>query len=1122
MGFCDHRLLIFDGACGTNLQMMNLPESVWDGHQGCNEYLNLSAPDQIVQLHRSFVEAGAMVLETNTFGASRIVLSEYGLENKVEAINTAAVENARKAIGDNKNVYIAGSVGPGTKLASLGHLSVEALTEALRQQIQVLVQAGVDAIILETCQDLLQAKTAVITCVEILEQLGRDIPILLSVTMEQQGTMLLGTDIAAVVATMEPFPLFSLGLNCATGPADMESHIRYLSHSWHGRISCIPNQGLPEIIEGRTVYPLKPKAFAEIMRQFIETLGVSIVGGCCGTTAEHIRCLSDAVASLMPAARDVVVKPSVSSLYQAIEIRQDIPPLLIGERCNTNGSKEFRQMLLAEDFDGCLKVALDQEVQGAQVLDVCTAYAGRDEKADLIRLFKMLIPAVKVPLMIDSTQADCVAAILKLYPGRCIINSINLEDGGANLHRICTLAKKYGAAVIALTINKKGMAMTADEKVETAAQIYHLAVNEHGLRPGDVLFDPLTFTIGSGDETLKDAAIQTLTAIRRIKKELPGVHTLLGVSNISFGLRPAARKILNSVFLHEAVEAGLDAAIIDIAKVIPLAQISQQDRQVCLDLIYNRQSATDKTPLLAFIDYFEAQGDPKQQVQETRETASEKVMHQMIVKGNKDGLEDVLTILLQRYGPLEIINTILVPAMRYVGELFGRGEILLPFVLQSAEVMKRSVAFLEPYMDKTDQPAKLKILLATVQGDVHDIGKNLVDIILTNNGYRVYNLGINVPAETIIEKAREYAVDLVGLSGLLVKSAIVMQESMAQYRQAKLNVPILLGGAALTQKFVAESCVPQYDHPVVYCRDAFAGLKAVRDFEQGKLTSTVYESSTPRAASVPAPKLIEIDKTNPVPSAPFLGQRYVTDIDPARIYPYVNEQALFRGRWGYRRGKMSAQEYQTLIQETVIPIYEKLKQRGIDEQLIQPQVTYGYFECYSRGNSLLVEDCGRQYEFCFPRQEFAPHLCIADFYKSKDQGGDITGFFVVTVGPRIGQMAKELFEKDAYHDYLMLHGFGVEVTDALAEYWHEVMRQELGIAQQRPKDTAGFATQQYQGSRYGFGYPSCPDLGAHELVFKLLRPEAIGVTLTENMEMVPEQTTSAIIAHHPQAKYFAV
>jgi 5-methyltetrahydrofolate--homocysteine methyltransferase len=816
------------------------------------------------------------------------------------------------------------------------------------------------------------------------------------------------------------------------------------------------------------------------------------------------------------------MKPSVSSLYQAVEIRQDIPPLLIGERCNTNGSRQFREMLLADDFEGCLQVALDQEAKGAQILDICTAYAGRDEKADLVLFFNMLIRSVKIPLMVDSTQKDCIEAVLKIYPGRCIINSINLEDGGKNLNYVCTLAKKYGAAVIALTIHKTGMAMTTAEKVQTAQQIYDLAVGEHGLRPQDILFDPLTFTIGSGDETLRDAAIQTLQAIAQIKRQMPGVHTLLGVSNISFGLRPAARKILNSVFLHEAVQAGLDAAIIDTSKVIPLAQIDQQDRDICFDLIYNRQNDPEKTPLMAFIDYFEAKGsDEKKEEAQQQEKAAEKTLGQMILKGKKDGLEDILSILMQRYKPLDIINTVLVPAMRYVGELFGKGEILLPFVLQSAEVMKKSVAFLEPFMDKTQQGHQLKVLLATVQGDVHDIGKNLVDIILTNNGYKVYNLGIKVPAETIIEKAKEYNVDIVGLSGLLVKSAIVMQESMPQYKQAGLKCPILLGGAALTKKFVAQSCVPQFDRPVVYCPDAFAGLKAVRDFEQGKLTATQFEQKTFTDAPKPGLKHIEVDTANPVPAAPFLGRKIVMDIDPAVIYPYVNEQALFRGRWGYRRGNTSVQEYEQLIGQTVIPIYEQLKLRGITEKLIEPKVTYGYFKCFSRENSVFVLDGEQSYKFQFPRQAFAPNLCIADFFKPESPG-DIAGFFVVTIGEKIGRVAKELFEKDAYHDYLMLHGFGVEVTDALAEYWHEVMRIELGISQQRPADITGFVSQQYQGSRYGFGYPACPDLGAHEHVFKLLRPEEIGVTLTENMEMVPEQTTSAIIAHHPQAKYFAV
>ena len=816
------------------------------------------------------------------------------------------------------------------------------------------------------------------------------------------------------------------------------------------------------------------------------------------------------------------MKPSVSSLYQAIELKQDIPPLLIGERCNTNGSKKFRELLLADDFDGCLQVALDQETKGAQVLDICTAYAGRNEKEDLIRFFKMLIGTVKLPLMVDSTQPDCIEAVLKIYPGRIIINSINLEDGGMNLHKVCTLAKKYGAAVVALTINKQGMAMTTAEKVDTAQQIYDLAVGEHGLRPGDILFDPLTFTIGSGDESLHDAAIQTLNAIKQIKDQMPGVHTLLGVSNISFGLRPHARKILNSVFLHEAVEAGLDAAIIDTAKVIPLAQIEQADRDICMDLIYDRKGGSEKGPLMAFIDYFEDKSDQPEDSDTQQDQPSEKSLHEMILKGKKDGLEDILTILLRRYRPLDIINNILVPAMRNVGDLFGKGEILLPFVLQSAEVMKKSVAFLEPYMDKADESEKLKVLLATVQGDVHDIGKNLVDIILSNNGYTVYNIGIKVPAETIIEKAKEYNVDIVGLSGLLVKSAIVMQESMPQYKEAGLKAPILLGGAALTQKFVAESCVPGFDKPVVYCPDAFAGLKAVRDFEEGKLTATEFEAKATSVTKKAGLKNIEIITDNPVPKPPFLGAKQVVDIDPNLIYPYVNEQALFRGRWGYRRGKMGADEYKTLVNDTVIPIYEGLKQRGIDEKLVQPKVTYGYYKCFSRDNSVFVMDGEQTYEFQFPRQDFAPNLCISDFFKSEQDGSDITGFFVVTIGEQIGAAAKELFEKDEYHDYLMLHGFGVEVTDAVAEYWHEVMRVELGISQQRPDNMTGYASQQYQGSRYGFGYPACPDLGAHEHVFKLLKPEQIGVTLTENMEMVPEQTTSAIVAHHPQAKYFAV
>ncbi len=816
------------------------------------------------------------------------------------------------------------------------------------------------------------------------------------------------------------------------------------------------------------------------------------------------------------------MKPSLASLYQAVEIAQETPPLLIGERSNPNGSKKFRACLLADDFDGCLRIGLEQEARGAQVLDLCAAYAGRDELADLSRLVRQHAESLKIPIMIDSTSPACIETCLKIYPGRCVINSINLEDGGQTLAKVCRLAKRYGAAVVALTINEQGMAMTADDKVATARAIYDLAVDRYGLRPQDLLFDPLTFTIGAGDENLRDAAVQTLEAIRRIKQELPGVFTLLGLSNISFGLPPAARKILNSVFLHEAVQQGLDTAIIDAGKILPLVQIDERDRTICLDLIYDRAGDVEKTPLMRFIDHF-AERTVQEEDDQSQALRPEEDLHRKIVKGDKDGLEDVLAELLERYPPLEVVNQILVPAMRHVGDLFGRGELLLPFVLQSAEAMKKSVAWLEPYMEKIDQQEGIKVLLATVQGDVHDIGKNLVDILLSNNGYTVYNIGIKVPAETVIAKAKELKADVIGLSGLLVKSAIIMQESMPQYRDAGLEVPILLGGAALTRDFVANSCVPNYDAPVVYCADAFAGLKALKDFEAGQLISTEPEDRSDAPRMKPGVKTTEVDRSVVIPEPPFWGVRHVTGIDPVRLFPFVNEQALFRGRWGYRRtASTSAEDYAALIAERVRPHYEELKQRSVGQGLLQPKAAYGYFRCYSKEDILCVETDDKVLEFRFPRQASPPHLCIADYFRSREKGGDVAAFFVVTIGERIAEEIQKLFEADAYHDYLMLHGFSVEITDALAEYWHEVMRRELGIGGEQPQDMAGYVTQGYQGSRYGFGYPACPDLDAHQLLFELLDPAMIGVTLTETMEMVPEQSTSAIIAHHPQAKYFAV
>lgn len=1126
MAVSDQTILLFDGACGTNLQEMNLPASAWRGYEGCNEVLNLFAPERILALHESFLSAGATVLETNTFGANAIVLAEYGIAGRAREINRAAVRIARDAVSRSGGTgYVAGSIGPTTKLPSLGHIGRPELASAYAEQVRVLAEEGVDLLVFETCQDLLQAKIGLVACFEELERLGRQIPVMVSLTVESTGTLLVGTDLASAAAAIEPFPVFSLGLNCATGPARMQSHIRYLSRRWPGRISVIPNAGIPQVEAGRTVYPLSPEDFARQMREFVAGEGVSIVGGCCGTTPEHIRRLAEALRDVAPAAREPRWDPSLSSLYQATEIVQEIPPLLIGERANANGSRRFRDRLLENDYEGGVRIALEQQEDGAHAVDLCTAFAGRDEEADLSAMIRLFAGSVRIPTVIDSTSPECIEAALRIHPGRCLVNSVNLEDGGKTLDRVFRLAKKYGAAVVALAIGPEGMAMTADEKLSVARSIYDLARNRYGLRPSDLFFDMLTFTIGSGESGLRDAAVQTLEAVRRAGTELPGSFTLLGVSNISFGLSPHSRKALNSVFLHEAVEAGLTAAIVDPARILPLAKLPEEDRQVCLDLLYDRPREDTKTPLERFLAHFaqEEEDRPGEAGERRAGESPEETLSRRVVSGDKEGLEDLLPVLLARRPAVSVINEVLVPAMRHVGELFGRGEMLLPFVLQSAEVMKKCVDFLEPHLAKSERETGLKVLLATVAGDVHDIGKNLVDIIFSNNGYRVINLGIKVPAEVILEKAREHGADVIGLSGLLVRSAIVMKESLPQYRDAGLSIPILLGGAALTEKFVAAECVPEYGGPVVYCADAFAGLTALRDFEAGTLRSTTWSPPAGRAA-IPGPKEGRVFRDVPVPDPPFLGARHVTGIDPARLFPYINEQALFRGRWGYRRGKMSAGEYRSLVEKTVLPLYESLKRRCIEERLILPKVAYGYFRCRSEGEVLVVRHEGKEFRFPFPRQKEPPHLCIADYFRTEEEGGDIASFFVATVGDRVGEATRELFSTDRYHDYLMLHALSVELTDALAEYWHERMRGEMGIEEGNREHPGGYGyiVQEYRGSRYGFGYPACPDLSAHREVFALLRPEEIGVTLTESMEMVPEQTTSAIVAHHPQAKYFAV
>jgi 5-methyltetrahydrofolate--homocysteine methyltransferase len=1137
-------LLIFDGACGTSLQCLDLPSSCREGHGDCNELLNLSRPDAVLGIHRAFLAAGADVVETNTFGANRLVLRDHGLHDRVAEINRAAVAHARRATAEHPGTLVCGSLGPGNKLPLLGQVGVDELAAAYAEQVAVLVEAGVDLLLFETCQDLLQIKTALAACLDTLERLGRHVPVMVSVTVEPAGTLLTGSDIGAVAAALAPFPLLALGLNCATGPREMAGHLRHLARHWPRRISAMPNAGLPRLEDGRTIYPLGPEDFAAGAARLVREEGATIIGGCCGATPEHVRALVRALrpppgaavrAHPPPARNKALPGPALASAYSAFPLRPGIPPFLIGERLNANGSKVFRDCLLAGDMAGALQIARRQEAAGAMALDLCVAYAGRDELADMIALVRLLRTGVRIPLMIDSTRPEVIEAALRLHPGRCIVNSVSLEDGGATFDRVCALARRHGAAVVALAIGRDGMAMTADDKVAVAREMLARAVTRHGLRAEDLLIDPLTFTVGSGDASLRTAAAETLAAIGRIKRELPGVGTVLGISNVSFGLPAAARRTLNSVFLHEAVAAGLDAAIVDVARIQPLHAIGETERRLCLDLLLDRAPAAEapaatggadaaSPPLAAFLRHFgsrrekaEPEDEARREEEKTAGHPLEQRLAERIVNGATEGLEDLLDILLRRYSAAAIINTILVPAMRRTGHLFAAGETLLPFVLQSAEAMKHALAHLERFMAPGGRHEGPGVILATVQGDVHDIGKNLVGIILAGNGYTVHDLGIKVPAATIIAKARELQPMAIGLSGLLVRSTLVMKENLAQFREAGLKLPVLLGGAALTPGFVARECVPLCEAPVVYCADAFDGLRALREHEAGRLRPTTATLSPAARQAPPAGDAEAPRRDNPVPRPPFHGPRHLTGIALDDLLPHVNEQALFRWRWGYRRGRMSPAQHEALLRDEVRPLYESLLRQVREEGLLRAGVAYGYFRARAEGDSLLVEHEGREFRFDFPRQPYPPHRCIADFFKRADEGGDVAGFYVATIGDAFGRAAEALRTGGRYRDWLLMHGLGVELAEALAEHQHARMRRELGIGRPRSADGAEGA-----GVRYAFGFAACPGIEAHRTLFALLRPERIGVTLTETMQMAPGPSTSAIVVHHPQACYFAI
>jgi len=1128
------RIVLFDGAMGTQIQLLNPSLAEWDGKIGCSEILNLTAPSKIMKIHAAYLDAGADVIETNTFGANEIVLAEYGLQHRVVEINREAAQIARQAVAERagtKKRYVAGSMGPGTKLVTLGQTDFDTMYRSYRQQARGLLEGGVDLVIIETCQDLLQIKIALLSVTDEMEKQGVKVPIIVSVTVEATGTLLLGSEIDAVMAALEPFDIDIFGMNCATGPEQMHPYIKRICQYFDGPVICQPNAGLPQTIDGQMVYSLPVEDFVNTLSGFITEEGVQFVGGCCGTTPEFIRTLSDRIAHLKIGERSIEKAPSLSSLFSEKKLHQDPGPFFVGERTNTNGSKKFRDFVLTNDWNGVVSVAQQQQGTGAHGLDLCIAFTGRNEAVDMREAVSRIVKQVDLPIFIDSTDSNVIETALKFIGGRAVINSINLEDGEVRTENICRLAKRYGAAVIALTIDENGMAHDVEKKVAIARRIYDIATKRFGLRPQDLIFDALTFTLASGEKSLSDSALNTLEGIRQIKRELPGVFTILGVSNVSFGLNPDTREVLNSVFLAEAVKAGLDLAIVNVKKIVPLYKIDSADRDHCLSLIYNQGGPNS---LFSFIKHFDKKSATLKKKSSVEEEISlDEKIKRFVIEGKSTGLEKLLKLALEKMKPLDIVNELLIPAMKKVGELFGAGEMQLPFVLQSAEVMKFAVDKLQPYMEKTADQSKRSIVLATVRGDVHDIGKNLVDIILTNNGYKVYNLGIKCEVETIIHKALEVGADAIGMSGLLVKSTVIMKENLEEMKRRNIQIPVLLGGAALTRSYVDDVCQPVIEKPVVYCPDAFSGLAAMEKIKLGTLAITsespkrkdTTEASDRRHISSQESQ-VRINRDVAIPTPPCWGEKIIRNIELDKVFVYLNETVLFRGRWGYRRGKLSAEEFDSLIKKEARPALEEFKARCINEKLLVADLVYGYYPCNSEGEHVIIfsPETDREWvRLTFPRQKKSPYQNIADFFLPVKSGKkDIIALQVVTVGERASEESRRLFETNQYKKYLLFHGLSVESAEALAEYWHQRIREELRITEEDSSDINEFVVQKYRGARYSFGYPACPDLAQNRKIFELLRPERIGVTLTEEDQMIPEQTTSAFVVHHPQAKYFTI
>jgi len=1157
------RVLLFDGAMGTQIQSRDLSiDKDFMGQENCSEVLNLSRPDLVREIHLGYLEAGADAVETNSFGGSPITLGEFDLGEKAFEINKLASSLAREAIdklaGDGRDRYVIGAIGPGTRLPSLGHVGYQDLEDGFAVQTAGLLAGSADVILCETCQDPLQVKAAVNGAKRAMVDAGTRRPLMVHVTVETTGTMLVGTDIAAATAIIDALDIDILGLNCATGPQEMSEHLRYLSENWRGLISVLPNAGLPELVDGKTHYPLGPDELAGWLERFITEDGVNVIGGCCGTEIEHIQALDSMLKKLsdggdrpLPKKRNPEPAPGLASLFSAVDYRQENAYLSIGERCNANGSKKFREKQAAEDWDACVAMGREQVKEGSHALDVCTAYVGRDEIADMTAVVSRLRGSADAPLVFDSTELPVLETSLALYGGKGVINSINFEDGERPPAARLTLARRFGAAVIALTIDEDGMAKDCESKLRIARRLVEFACDKYGLSRCDLMIDPLTFTICTGNEDDRKLGLWTLEAIEKLAAEFPDIQIILGLSNISFGLNPAARHVLNSVYMDHAMQRGLTGAIVHTSKIMPLHKIPPEEVEAAEDLIFDRRR-DGYDPLQAFMALF---ADRKATtVKKERPAEVEKRLSQRIIDGDRQGLEDDLDEALVKHPPLEIINTHLLDGMKVVGELFGSGKMQLPFVLQSAETMKAAVAHLEPHMEKIEGSEKGIVVLATVKGDVHDIGKNLVDIILTNNGYKVVNLGIKQPITNILQAANENRADAIGMSGLLVKSTVIMRENMEEMTRQGIETPVMLGGAALTRQYVEDDCSNAYGTGgVAYARDAFDGLHLMDKIVTGTFEDYLVEqkdkaANRPRRRGKPRTleavdavpvtlRPVEVEETRlrrnelskgvEVPKPPFLGPRILEDVSVRALLPFLNDNMLYQFHWGYKKDGRSLDDFLRWANKELKPVLTDLVDEAEREKVFKPQAVYGYWPAAGEGNDVILFDPDDPTKpvarFSLPRQKKENGLCIADFLKDASQPErDVLGLQVVTVGQRASEVAREWFAADRYNDYVRLHGLGVELAEALAEYVHKKIRGELGFGHLDERDRAALIKQGYRGSRYSFGYPACPNVADQSQLLALLGATKIGIELGEEDQLWPEQSTSAIVLHHPQARYFNV